>query len=112
MAQLVVVMLALALPLLVPRWRPALRGAALLVGLFVLTILPWMVRNEIVQGTFAVAGGSGEGLAVRTIRYDQKFDFSEPAGGDPDRQMTRARKIYREEAADGSAFRASGPPAR
>lgn len=103
-AQLVVMMLVLALPLLLPRWRRVLVSAAALVGVFVITILPWMVRNEIVQGTFAVAGGSGEGLAVRTIRYDQQFDFREPAGGDPDRQTQRARRIYREEAADGSAF--------
>jgi 4-amino-4-deoxy-L-arabinose transferase-like glycosyltransferase len=103
-AQLVVIMLALALPYLTPRWRPVLIGAVALVGLFVVTILPWMVRNEVVQGTFAVAGGSGEGLAVRTIRYGQQFDFREPSGGDPDRLTQRARRIYRDEAGDGSAF--------
>jgi 4-amino-4-deoxy-L-arabinose transferase-like glycosyltransferase len=103
-AQLVMVLLVLALPLLMPRWRPILFGAVALVGVFAVTILPWMIRNEIVQGTFAVAGGSGEGLAVRTIRYDQQFDFREPPGGDPDRLTSRARRIYRDEAGDGSAF--------
>jgi hypothetical protein len=63
-----------------------------------------MARNQAVQGTFAIAGGTGEGLAVRTIRYDQDFDFREPPGGDPDRQLSRARRIYRDEADDGSAF--------
>jgi hypothetical protein len=98
------VMLTLALPLLVPRWLPALLRAGLLVGVFTVTILPWMIRNQVVQGTFAVAGGSGEGLAVRTIRYDQQFDFHEPPGGDPDRLTARARRIYRDEASEGSAF--------
>jgi hypothetical protein len=63
-----------------------------------------MARNWAVQGAFAIAGGLGEGLAVRTIRYDQQFDFREPPGGDGDRLLARARRIYREEAADGSAF--------
>jgi 4-amino-4-deoxy-L-arabinose transferase-like glycosyltransferase len=103
-AQLVLVLLVVALPLLLPRWRPALLGGAVMVALFGLTVLPWMVRNQAVQGTFAIAGGSGEGLAVRTIRYDQRFDFSPPPGGDPDRTLARARKIYRDEAGDGSAF--------
>jgi 4-amino-4-deoxy-L-arabinose transferase-like glycosyltransferase len=103
-AQLVLVLVTLTLPLLVPRWRPALRAAALMIGLFVVAVLPWMIRNQVVQGTFAIAGGSGEGLAVRTIRYEQKFDFREPPGGDPDRLTQRARRIYRDEAGDGSAF--------
>jgi 4-amino-4-deoxy-L-arabinose transferase-like glycosyltransferase len=107
-AQMVLALLLLALPLLVPRWRPALLGAIALVALFGLTVLPWMLRNQAVQGTFAIAGGSGEGLAVRTIRYDQKFDFREPPGGDPDRTMSRARRIYRDEAGDGSAFELAG----
>jgi 4-amino-4-deoxy-L-arabinose transferase-like glycosyltransferase len=103
-AQLILVLLIVALPLFLPRWRPTLRGALVLAVLFAVTVLPWMIRNQVVQGTFAIAGGSGEGLAVRTIRYEQKFDFREPPGGDPDRQMVRARRIYRDEAEDGSAF--------
>jgi len=75
-----------------------------MIALFGIVVLPWMARNQDVQGTFAIAGGSGEGLAVRTIRYEQKFDFREPPGGDPDRLTSRARRIYRDEAEDGSAF--------
>ena len=82
---------------------PARRSRAM-AGLFGVTVLPWMIRNQAVQGTFAIAGGSGEGLAVRTIRYEQQFDFREPPGGDPDRLPSRARRIYRDEAEDGSAF--------
>ncbi|MCC7369957.1 MAG: glycosyltransferase family 39 protein [Chloroflexi bacterium] len=103
-AQVVLALLLAALPLLLPRWRPALLGAGLLAAVFVLVALPWMLRNQAVQGTFAIAGGSGEGLAVRTIRYEQKFDFKAPPGGDPDRLTSRARSIYRDEAEDGSAF--------
>ncbi|MGE3908728.1 MAG: glycosyltransferase family 39 protein [Chloroflexota bacterium] len=107
-AQLVFVLLLAALPLLAPRWRPVLTGAAVAIVAFGIVVLPWMLRNQAVQGTFAIAGGSGEGLAVRTIRYEQKFDFKEPPGGDPDRLTSRARKIYRDEADDGSAFELAG----
>ena len=103
-AQLVAVLLACALPLLLVRRRRSLAYAAALLGGFAVTVLPWMARNQAVQGTFAIAGGLGEGLAVRTIRYDQQFDFRDPAGGDGDRQLARARRIYREEASDGSAY--------
>ncbi len=80
------------------------RFVAVFLGAFALTVLPWMARNALVQGTFAVAGGMGEGLAVRTIRYDQQFDFREPPGDDQDRVVARARRIYRDEAREGSAF--------
>jgi len=66
--------------------------------------VPWMVRNRVVHGTFTVAGGLGEGLAVRTIRYDQRFDFRAPAEGDQSDMLRTARRIYRDEAADESAF--------
>ncbi|MCC6175380.1 MAG: glycosyltransferase family 39 protein [Chloroflexi bacterium] len=102
--QLVFGLLLVALPLLLPRWRLTLQAAGLTIVVFGLTVLPWMLRNQLVQGTFAIAGGSGEGLAVRTIRYEQEFDFRESPGGDPDRLLSRARKIYRDEANDGSAF--------
>ena len=103
-AQAVLILLLTSLPFLLPRRRPTLVAGAVLVGCFVLTILPWMARNLAVQGTFAVAGGLGEGLAVRTIRYDQQFDFRDPPGSEADRLLGRARRIYRDEAADGSAF--------
>ncbi len=102
--QLAMLVLVAAVPLLLPRWRRAIVCAAVLIGCFALTVLPWMARNQFVHGTFAIAGGIGEGLAVRTIRYDQQFDFREPPGGDADRTLARARRIYRDEAKDGSAF--------
>jgi 4-amino-4-deoxy-L-arabinose transferase-like glycosyltransferase len=103
-AQAVLALLIVGLPVLLPRFRAAVLGGAAMAALFGIVVLPWMARNQAIQGTFAIAGGSGEGLAVRTIRYDQKFDFREPPGGDPDRLTSRARRIYRDEAADGSAF--------
>ena len=104
LAQLALALFLVALPLLLPRWRPALLGGLAMLALFGVAAVPWMVRNQAIQGTFAIAGGSGEGLAVRTIRYEQRFDFREPPGGDQDRLLARARKIYRDEAQDGSAF--------
>ena len=103
-AQLAALLLPLSLLVLLPRRRTALTYGAVLLGCFAVTILPWMVRNRAVQGTFSIAGGLGEGLAVRTIRYGQQFDFREPPGGEADRLVARARRIYREEARDGSAF--------
>jgi 4-amino-4-deoxy-L-arabinose transferase-like glycosyltransferase len=103
-AQLVVALLAVAALALLPRWRPAVTGMLATLMVFSIVVLPWMLRNQAVHGTFAIAGGSGEGLAVRTIRYEQTFDFREPPGGDPDRLTSRARRIYRGEAEDGSAF--------
>jgi 4-amino-4-deoxy-L-arabinose transferase-like glycosyltransferase len=103
-AQLVLALLLVSLPMLLPRWRPALIAMATIAVAFGIVVLPWMLRNASVQGTFAIAGGSGEGLAVRTIRYEQKFDFRAPPSGDPDRLTQRARSIYRDEAEDGSAF--------
>ena len=103
-AQFVLLILVAGLPFLLPRWRPALLGGAAMLALFGVTVVPWMARNQVVQGTFAIAGGSGEGLAVRTIRYEQQFDFREPPGTTDDRTLARARRIYRDEAEEGSAF--------
>lgn len=103
-AQLVLVILLLGLVFVLPRWRPAVTGMVAMLALFAVIVLPWMARNATVQGTFAIAGGTGEGLAVRTIRYEQRFDFREQPGGDADRQLSQARRIYRGEAEDGSAF--------
>jgi hypothetical protein len=103
-AQLVAVLLALSLLVLLPRSRRSLLYGGLLLGAFALTVVPWMVRNQVVHGTFAIAGGAGEGLAVRTIRYGQRFDFREPPGGDADPLLARARRIYRDEASEDSAF--------
>jgi 4-amino-4-deoxy-L-arabinose transferase-like glycosyltransferase len=102
-AQMIVPLLALWL-----LWRyrhHQSKAAKLAVGLcvaFVLVVTPWMVRNLLVQGSFSVAGGMGEGIAVRTIRYEQRFDFR--ASGPEEEPLRSARRIYRDEAEDGSAY--------
>ncbi|MFN0071427.1 MAG: ArnT family glycosyltransferase [Chloroflexota bacterium] len=84
------------------RRRAVLLGSAVCMT-YIAIVSPWMLRNLAVQGSFTVAGGMGEGIAVRTIRYEQRFDFrsSDPAEPEP---MRQARRIYRDEASDGSAF--------
>ena len=47
-------------------------GGALLAGCLG-TVLPWMVRNQLVHGAFTVAAGSGEALVSRTSRHDRGF---------------------------------------
>jgi 4-amino-4-deoxy-L-arabinose transferase-like glycosyltransferase len=84
-----------------PRRRRAVGAVAVLVVCYGGTVLPWMARNAAVQGSFTLAGGLGEGLAVRTIRLDQEFDFQPTTRPDP---LRREREIYREEAEEGSAF--------
>lgn len=104
-AQIVLVLLALWLIWhWRSRWRRALVGLAVLLVAFGAVTAPWMARNRIVHGAFAVAGGLGEGLAVRTIRYDQRFDFRPPVDGDQSETLRGGRRIYRDEAGDGSAF--------
>ena len=79
MAQLLVPLFAL-LPLV--SWgsgRRAIGAGLAVVAAFGLIVSPWMARNALVQGSFTLAGGLGEGLAVRTIRLDQEFDFRAPA---------------------------------
>ena len=101
-AQLLLPLIALLTLAAWPRWRPAGLAALVLVACYAATVLPWMARNAAVQQSFTLAGGLGEGLAVRTIRLDQEFDFRAPPGG-PD-GLRKEREIYRQEARQGSAF--------
>jgi hypothetical protein len=101
-AQLLLPVLALLCLARWAGWRRGLLAAMLLAGCYIATVLPWMARNGAVQGSFTLAGGLGEGLAVRTIRYDQQFDFRAPAGT-ADR-LAVERRIYREEARQESVF--------
>jgi 4-amino-4-deoxy-L-arabinose transferase-like glycosyltransferase len=101
LAQLLVPLLGLSLLLSWRSWRRALAGTALLAGCYLLIVVPWMARNAVEQGSFTVAGGLGEGLAVRTIRLDQQFDFRDPSGSE---RLRAERRIYRQEAEEGSAF--------
>jgi Dolichyl-phosphate-mannose-protein mannosyltransferase len=82
--------------------RQALGAGLVVVACYGLIVAPWMTRNALVQGSFTLAGGLGEGLAVRTIRLDQEFDFRAPADR-PDLLRTE-RAIYREEARQKSVF--------
>lgn len=100
-AQMVVPLGMGAILLVLPRWRPALTATAGLGLAYVLAVAPWIVRNGVVQGSYTIAGGLGEGLAVRTIRLDQEFDFRTPPGED---RLRQERRIYREEAREGSAY--------
>lgn len=87
-----------------PRFRSGLSVTGTLLVAYLLIVVPWMTRNLLVQHSFTVAGGMGEGLAVRTIRYEQRFDFRSPNGSAEPEPLRSARRIYRDEAGDGSAF--------
>lgn len=105
LAQIVLPLLVLWI-LLQPRskWRSSLAPAGFLVVAYLAITVPWMLRNSQEQAAFTLAGGMGEGIAVRTIRYDQKFDFRASPGAEDPEPLRSARRIYRDEAGDGSAF--------
>jgi 4-amino-4-deoxy-L-arabinose transferase-like glycosyltransferase len=73
-------------PMLV-RLAPAFLGLALV-------LLPWMLRNALVHGSFSADGTGGQTLVGRTMRHDRGFAFENPEDPDPARQ--RAREIMRD----------------
>jgi 4-amino-4-deoxy-L-arabinose transferase-like glycosyltransferase len=99
----VAVPVALGLPVLLayPRWRDGARRAGL-VGLgLLIVLLPWMVRNWAVHGTFGAEGALGQALIGRTVRHDRGFVYDDPRRPDPDPTRAAARRIIGEEVAGG-----------
>ena len=99
--------LVLAVPLaLVLAWlAPGTRRRRLAIGGLVLAgclalVLPWTIRNGVVHGTFAVAGGLGEALLYRTRHADRGFTYREPSvrgSEDADARVAAARRwLYRQ----------------
>lgn len=100
-AQILVLLFMVVIVVTTPRRRAGLGGVALLVACYLAVVLPWMLRNAVHHHSFVLAGGLGEGLAVRTIRLDQSFSFRPPAAGEP---LEQARRIFWEEAAKDSVY--------
>lgn len=55
-----------------PSRRRIMAGGAVLLGCAAV-VGPWTVRNGVVHGSFAIAGGSGEALISRTRHHDRAF---------------------------------------
>jgi 4-amino-4-deoxy-L-arabinose transferase-like glycosyltransferase len=69
------------------RLVPAFLGLALV-------LIPWMLRNALVHGSFSADGTGGQTLVGRTMRHDRGFAFENPE--DPDLARQRAREIMRD----------------
>jgi 4-amino-4-deoxy-L-arabinose transferase-like glycosyltransferase len=69
-------------------WRPSLAGAALFAAAFLLPIVPWAVRNQVVlHRTVPISTGGGKALYVGTFL---------PADGEYDRVKARLLERYRQ----------------
>jgi 4-amino-4-deoxy-L-arabinose transferase-like glycosyltransferase len=74
-AQAILPLFLLACLALLPRWRPALTAAGLVVVGYGLVFAPWMLRNLQAHETPSAAGGLGRSLIARTVKYDDLFDW-------------------------------------
>lgn len=52
-----------------PRWRPALRGAGLILAGFVVVLAPWGLRMLAEHGAPSTSGGLGRSLIARSVKY-------------------------------------------
>lgn len=75
-------------------WRPTL----LVLGVTALLIVPWMVRNKLVYGSFSTSG-SGRFLSARVVKHDRGYVFYDPSTASQlDPLNRRAREIFQAEA--------------
>ena len=97
-AQAILPLFLLALLLLLPRWRTALRAAGLALVGYALLIVPWTVRNVAAHEALTASGGLGRSLIARTVKYDTLFDWkwlSETYGGQEDVDGRARMLLYR-----------------
>jgi 4-amino-4-deoxy-L-arabinose transferase-like glycosyltransferase len=81
------------------RWRPALRAFALAAVAAAAVIIPWMLRNQAVHGTFSVAAGEGQHLVYLTaVLHGGDFVFLDRSSPPDDANPARlaARRIIQE----------------
>jgi hypothetical protein len=86
--------------LLVERsWKAAIVKTALMFAVCAVVVVPWMLRNQAVWGTFTTAGAAGQNLATFTaIIHLGDFSFDEPlvTAVDADPKMKIARLEIRQ----------------
>jgi 4-amino-4-deoxy-L-arabinose transferase-like glycosyltransferase len=60
----------LALLLVGPRWKPALRSSAIAAAALVVVLAPWCVYNVVYFGELTIASEGGQSLYSRAVSYD------------------------------------------
>lgn len=68
-----VALLAIPAALLIgaPRWRPALKAAAIAMAAMIVVLAPWTIHNWIRFGDPSIASESGISLYARAVSYDE-----------------------------------------
>lgn len=91
--QAILPLVLLAVLLAVPGRRARLVGLAAVCLGYGLIVTPWVVRNQIVNGTPAVSSGLGDALFKRVHYYDREFEFRDygPPPGEAREAQIRAR---------------------
>jgi 4-amino-4-deoxy-L-arabinose transferase-like glycosyltransferase len=107
-AQVVALLVPVAIVLVERRWRPTVLFSAAALGAFGLTLLPWMARSAGEHESAAV-GSLGQTLVGRTARHDRgAFTYYDPAidDADPDETRRQARVVLQQAANNGSSGKA------
>jgi 4-amino-4-deoxy-L-arabinose transferase-like glycosyltransferase len=90
--------------LLVERsWRAAIWKSALMFAVCAVVTVPWMLRNQVVHGTFTTAGAAGQNLVTFVaIIHRPDFSFDEPlvTAVDADPNLAFARQQIKREMKD------------
>jgi 4-amino-4-deoxy-L-arabinose transferase-like glycosyltransferase len=96
----VVLLMVPPVVLLVERsWRAAIVKTAVMFAVCAVVIVPWMLRNQAVHGTFTTAGAAGQNLVTFTaIIHLGDFSFDDPlvTAVDVDPKMKIAREEIRQ----------------
>jgi 4-amino-4-deoxy-L-arabinose transferase-like glycosyltransferase len=87
LGQSLVAVAPIALLVLLPRWKPALRSIAIVTLAMAITIVPWVVRNEAHSGHAVISRISDQVLFWRVFDGDRPLPF---AGHDPLTNKVRA----------------------
>lgn len=92
------VLLLLGPPIVIWVYRrrgPVIRAVLATTIPAILVMLPWMIRNQVVYGTFTVAGALGQNMVMQTLAFHNgSFVFYDAANppDDPDPKRSWARK--------------------
>ena len=94
-AQVMMAIVPIALVASYGSLRRALLPTALVGAGLAVVVLPWMLRNLVVHGSFTTAGALGQTLIARTAKHDSGFRYYDPRRAEDygDRAEVTARQL-------------------